>query len=125
MGIVLTQPPPSPSTVAEELGPIPFSPPDGKRWIPVWTLIDSSSAPITDHSFEEVILNRIKPSEAKEPMKRRKIPDPHAKVITHFSFVEASNIETLQHHEFETEALLNQSGSESEVDENDIKLPTA
>ena len=35
-----------------------------------------------------------------------------------------SNIETLQHHEFETEALSNQSGSESEVDENDIELPT-
>lgn len=127
-----------PSDIVQQLGPIPFPAPDGKKWLPVWTLVDNPSNPTADRSFEETVLNRIKPPEMKEHAKRRKIPDPQAKVITHPNFVEAirnlpdKGLRKSKQPELKddtgskslgTGELSNDSGSDSDADENDNVFP--
>ena len=80
----------TPENLAKQLGPILFPPPEGKMWLPVWTLVDIPKQKVPEgRRFEEAILNRITPPETKETAAKRRKIDPHAKVITETDFVEA------------------------------------
>ena len=77
-----------------ELGPVPHAPPPGFRWKPRWELVKDDFSPnvsiasSSNKSFEEVILDKIKPAVEKPKVKRTKV-DLMAKLVTHDEYLQA------------------------------------
>ena len=80
-------------------GPPPHSPPPGYRWQLEWRLVKDSgsldsgslnsvSTVTNSKSFEEIILDKIKPHDAKPKPKRSKV-DLMAKLVTHEEYLAA------------------------------------
>ena len=76
------------------LGPLPYTPPPGFHWKPRWELTKDSFSPNTsmpcssNKSFEEILLDKIKPSVEKPKVKRSKV-DLMAKLVTHDEYLQA------------------------------------
>ena len=71
----------------DELGPVPHNAPPGTRWKPIWNLVAEEND-VFGTSFEELLLDRIKPKSTEPKPKRMKV-DLTAKLVTHHEYLAA------------------------------------